>query len=91
MKNGNFGNSIPDPSLDKIYEKNRDYRSVKVTTSRVMRCRPIFANWKITCGLEVREGINLADFRNVVDAAQREGLCEYRPKYGQFRATLIEV
>jgi hypothetical protein len=91
MKNGGFGTDIPDGSLDKVYIKCRDYRSVKVGTARVMRCRPVFATWRILCGLEVREGINLADFHMVVDAAQREGLCEYRPKYGQFKATLTEV
>lgn len=84
-KNGFVTGGIPNQSLNTIYQEFRDYRPVKNNgTATVMRCRPFFPKWSLRCAVEIHDSINLADFRQCLIAAGREGLCDYRPKYGQF-------
>ena len=63
-----------------------DMRSVKVGTSKVMRCRPKFNEWQIDFALLFDEaGINRSDLDRCVETAgQMVGLGDYRPRFGRF-------
>lgn len=63
-----------------------DIRSVKVGTSKVARCRPIFRRWSATFTVLFDESaIQPADLRRVVcDAGAMIGLGDYRPRFGRF-------
>lgn len=73
--------------------KNENFRlmaSVKVQTSRTMRCRPRFGVWST-----IAQGIldpNVLDFEELGSIAQVAGalvgLGDWRPRYGRFTATL---
>ncbi len=76
-------------TVDQLWERSEEFadvRGVKVGTSRVMRTRPIFRNWKLTFKVSFNpellnpEQIVLA----VQDAGTQVGLCDYRPKFGRF-------
>ncbi len=64
----------------------RDTRGVKVGMARIMRTRPIFADWKATIVITFdNEQVNAADIqRAVLDTGSKVGLCDYRPKFGRF-------
>jgi hypothetical protein len=66
--------------------KFTDRRSVKVSTSRVMRTRPIFRTWKLK--FEVNFLKKVIDQRQLDEAisiaGQLIGLGDYRPRYGRF-------
>jgi hypothetical protein len=77
-------------TVDQLWERNEEFadvRGVKVGTSRVMRTRPIFRNWRLefevsyNADLVNPEQIQLA----VSDAGTQVGLCDYRPKFGRFQ------
>jgi hypothetical protein len=63
-----------------------DKRGVKVTTSRVMRTRPIFRTWSLDFGVNVNTDIiDLDDVAKLVErGGEAVGLCDYRPRYGRF-------
>ncbi len=63
-----------------------DARSVKVTTSRIMRYRPIFKGWHVVCEVAYDpESIDRADvIKCFKDAGQYCGIGDYRPKFGRF-------
>jgi len=71
----------------------RDTRPMKVKTSRVMRTRPRFNNWRLEFDAVYDE--NMLDFATIVSAieyaGQYVGLCDSRPKYGKFVATVEEL
>jgi hypothetical protein len=74
-------------------ENFRIVASVKVGTSRVMRCRPIFRNWSTEA-----EGIldpNVIDFAELEQIAatggQLIGLGDWRPRYGRYSAGLEKL
>lgn len=71
----------------------RDVRAMKVKQSRVMRTRPRFNMWSLSFTAQYDE--NILDFREIVDAieyaGQYVGLCDSRPKYGKFSATVTEL
>lgn len=60
---------------------------VKVTTSRVMRTRPIFKKWSAKFSVHVMEGVtNTAAVKGWIEnAGALVGLCDWRPRYGRFR------
>jgi hypothetical protein len=67
--------------------------SAKNQQSRIMRCRPIFREWKTDA-----EGIldtNILDFTELQaiaeTAGQLVGLGDWRPRYGRFIATVEQV
>ena len=64
----------------------RDTRGVKVGMARIMRTRPIFADWKACIVITYdNEQVNEADIRRaVLDTGSKVGLCDYRPKFGRF-------
>ena len=71
----------------------RDVRAMKVMRARVMRTRPRFNMWKLSFDAAYDE--NALDFQSIVDAIQYAGqyvgLCDSRPKYGKFDATITEL
>lgn len=68
-----------------------DVRSVKVTTSRVMRCRPLFREWSTTCEILFDpEMINREELiKCATDAGQYVGIGDYRPKFGRFEVEVV--
>lgn len=69
-------------------------KSVKVTTTRVMRTRPRFpTGWTLEFDLDYMEDvINMNDIRTaVVEAGRRKGLGDYRPIYGRFSAEVSKA
>jgi hypothetical protein len=70
----------------------RSMMSVKVGTSRVMRCRPLFPDWTIEVNATMDPAqLNLDTLQAIVnDAGQMVGLGDYRPRYGRFSGT-VEV
>lgn len=64
----------------------RDTRGVKIGMARIMRTRPIFADWKATIVITYdNEQVNASDIeRAVLDTGSKVGLCDYRPKFGRF-------
>jgi len=73
---------IPNPELDKFYEKLCDIDLVKVSSSMVPRARPIFFDWSIPC-VTILYDENIVDERTLMDmckdAGYLVGLCERRP------------
>lgn len=71
----------------------RDVRCMKVQRSRIMRTRPRFDTWNISFTASYDE--NILDFREICDAIEYSGkyvgLCDSRPKYGQFVARIEEL
>lgn len=71
----------------------RDVRAMKVKASRMMRTRPRFNMWSVSFTAFYDE--NILDFREITDAieyaGQYVGLCDSRPKYGKFAATVTEL
>ena len=75
----------------KLFSDKRfvDFRSVKVGTSKVMRCRPIFRDWSCSFALLYDENtLQRTDLDRVVsDTGSMIGLCDYRPRFGRFEIT----
>jgi len=71
----------------------RDTRIMTVQRSKVTRTRPRFDQWKITFRVRYDETkIDLETIVNAIEhAGQYVGLCDSRPKYGKFVATVEEV
>lgn len=71
-----------------LYEEGSfvDYRSVKIQTAKIMRCRPIFRSWETSFTIVFNEEIlNKEQLRQaVVDAGNLVGVCDYRPLFGRF-------
>jgi len=67
--------------------KFRDTRGVRVTTSRIMRTRPIFREWalefSVSTNPEVIKPGQLGEW--LVTGGQMCGIGDYRPRYGLFR------
>lgn len=63
-----------------------DARSVKVSTARLMRYRPIFRQWSLVCEIALDpESIDRDQvIRCLRDAGQYCGIGDYRPKFGRF-------
>lgn len=78
--------------LEKLREdvNHRHMASVKVGTSRTMRCRPIFRTWSVECsGWLDEEVLNPTDLRVIVEQAGRLiGLGDWRPRFGRFSANV---
>jgi len=75
---------------DKLWQ-DENYRlmaSVKVGTSRVMRCRPLFREWAAQAeGILDTEQLDLADLSAIAETAgQLVGIGDWRPRYGRFVA-----
>jgi hypothetical protein len=64
----------------------RDVRGVKVQQNKIMRYRAIFHKWKTNATVLIDERIvNLNDVqKSIVEAGERFGLGDYRPRFGRF-------
>lgn len=73
---------------DALFSDRRfvDMRSVKVGTSKVMRCRPIFRDWSCSFTVLFEETVIQRDdlVRAASDTGAMVGLGEYRPRFGRF-------
>ena len=69
-----------------------DARSVKVTTSRITRYRPLFRKWSLVC--EIMFDQETIDRSQVIkcleDAGQYCGIGDYRPKFGRFAVEVLK-
>jgi hypothetical protein len=87
-----YGENLTKEELIQNYEY-RDTRIMTVQRSKVMRTRPRFDQWKITFDLMYDE--NNMDIDTIVNAMEYAGsyvgLCDSRPKYGKFVATIEEL
>lgn len=65
---------------------------VTVNNVKVMRTRPRFANWQVTVDVEYLPGLlNGEDVLEILEIAGfREGLGDWRPKFGKFSVTPIQ-
>jgi len=67
--------------------KFRDTRGVLVTTSRIMRTRPIGREWALEFGVSTKPEVikpgQLGEW--LVTGGQMCGIGDYRPRYGLFR------
>lgn len=74
-------------------ENFRHLASAKVTTQRVMRCRPVFTTW--TCEAEGLLDTDILDFADLVDIAKTAGeligIGDWRPRYGRYIATVSKA
>ena len=94
----NYGENLTKEELIQNYEY-RDTRIMTVQRSKILRTRPRFDQWNITFNLMYDEdkiasvvliirrlSANLTEF--LMDYV---GLCDSRPKYGKFVATIEEI
>ena len=88
----NYGENLSKKELIKRLEY-RDTRPMVVSRSRILRTRPRFDQWNITFNLIYDESkIDLDTIVNAMTyAGSYVGLCDSRPKYGKFCATIEEI
>lgn len=88
----NYGENLTKEELIANYVY-RDTRVMRVQQSRINRTRPCFNQWNITFNLLYNEEkIDLDTIVNAIEyAGQYVGLCDSRPKYGKFVATIEEL
>ncbi len=88
----NYGENLSKEELIQNYEY-RDTRIMTVMRSKILRTRPRFDQWNITFNLMYNE--EKIDIETIVNAMEYAGsyvgLCDSRPKYGKFVATVEEV
>lgn len=74
-------------------ENFRHVASVKVQQNRVMRCRPMFRQWRVSAdGTLDTAVLSLDEFRSIADTAgSMIGLGDYRPRYGRFTAEVEKL
>lgn len=67
--------------------------SVGVTTSRVMRTRPVFRHWALVANLIVDTGqLDLEQISNIADkSGQMIGLGDHRPRFGRFEVQVVKT
>lgn len=70
-----------------------DVRPVRIGTSRVMRCRPIFREWSCTFQMSFMPDILEAEEIKgyIITAGRQIGIGDYRPRYGHFTLTDFKV
>lgn len=76
-------------------EENFRFMAMRVTGSgsqrkRVPFCRPVFREWRAEADGTLDEAIiDLAELQLIAETAgSRVGLCDWRPRYGRFTATV---
>lgn len=87
-----YGENLSKEQLIQNYEY-RDTRIMTVMRSKILRTRPRFDQWKIEFELRYNEEkIDIETIINAIEyAGMYVGLCDSRPKYGKFVATVEEV
>lgn len=77
-------------TIDKLWKEPHRFvlrKAVRVTTSKVMRTRPMFpTGWSISFTVEYDENIvnESALRKSMIDAGSLVGICDWRPKFGRF-------
>lgn len=63
-----------------------DARSVRVSMAKLMRYRPVFDQWEVTCTVAVdTEQINMNEVRQIIqNAGALVGVGDFRPRFGRF-------
>jgi hypothetical protein len=71
----------------------RHMASVKIGTSRTMRCRPWFPQWSVRAeGMIDPSVLELSDVTGIADnAGAFIGLGDWRPRFGRFTATVEKI
>ena len=87
-----YGEDLTKEELIQNYEY-RDTRIMTVQRSKILRTRPRFDQWNITFNLMYDEAkMDLDTIVNALEyAGSYVGLCDSRPKYGKFVATVEEI
>lgn len=87
-----YGENLTKDELISNYEY-RDTRVMTVMRAKILRTRPRFDQWKIVFNIQYDESkIDIDTIVNAIEyAGQYVGLCDSRPKYGKFVATIVEV
>lgn len=69
-----------------------DVRGVKVSMAKLMRCRPKFNQWSAEFTVAFNEDVlNVEEVVKAInDAGSLVGVCDYRPRFGKFRAELVQ-
>lgn len=82
-------------TLEKMKKDNRfrDVRAMRVQQSRVMRTRGRFNMWRCTFNASYDETVlSLSDIVDALEYAGKcIGLCDSRPRYGKFAASITEL
>ena len=88
----NYGENLSKEELIQNYEY-RDTRPMNVGKNKVMRTRPRFDKWEIAFTLLYNnEKTDLNIIKNAIEyAGSYVGLCDSRPKYGQFVSIIEEL
>jgi hypothetical protein len=70
----------------------RDMQTVKIGTSKTVRCRPAFNEWSFDFTIIIDEAkLNERQVDEIVENAGRYvGICDYRPRYGKFNVTKLK-
>lgn len=81
-------------TADKLWDDGgfTDVRGCRVNNSKVMRTRPIFANWELEFEITYdNELLDLGDIKSILAAGMStSGLGDYTPKFGRFVVEKIE-
>lgn len=74
-------------------ENFRHMASVKVQQNRVMRCRPMFRQWRTAAeGTLDTAVLSLEELRSIAETAGAMiGIGDYRPRYGRFTAEVEKL
>lgn len=79
-------------ALETLYEAGHHHLTVgvRVSTSKVMRTRPMFNNWSAKTEIEFDDDqLNFAELQDIIeDAGRLVGVGDWRPKYGRFTPSL---
>lgn len=82
-------------TLDALWadESFRSVLPVRVGTSRVQRCRPLFRQWTIEAIAEVDPALLDLDTVRIItaNAGSMVGLGDYRPRYGRYVAAVEKL
>jgi len=67
-------------------EQYIDLRSVRVNQSKVLRCRPLFNEWKSSFNITtIDEKIDIANIKQIIEnAGKYVGFGDFRPRFGRF-------
>ena len=70
----------------------RDMQTVKIGTSKTVRCRPAFNTWSFDFSIILDEAkLNERQVDEIVENAGRYvGICDYRPRYGKFNIAKLK-
>lgn len=74
-------------------ENFRHIASVKVQQNRIMRCRPVFRQWRTAAeGTLDTAVLSLDELQSIADTAGAMiGIGDYRPRYGRFTAQVEKL